>query len=52
MKIGLDIPDNRVPFMLELVQSLPFVKARPLPIDFSDEKALFIAEFGGSPLMN
>ena len=34
--------------MLELLHSLPFVKARPLPVGVSDEKALFIAEFGQS----
>ena len=48
MKIVLDIPDNRATFMLELLQSLPFVKTRPLPVGVSDEKALFIAEFGQS----
>ncbi len=34
--------------MLELLQSLPFVKTRTLPVGISDEKALFIAEFAQS----
>ena len=29
MKITLEIPDNRADFMMELLQSLPFVKATP-----------------------
>ena len=27
MKITLEIPDNKAAFMMELLQSLPFVKA-------------------------
>ena len=26
MKIVLDIPDNKVPFILELIASIPFIK--------------------------
>jgi hypothetical protein len=48
MKIVLDIPDNKVSFMMELLRSLSFVKTNPLPIGISDEKALFLAEFGQS----
>lgn len=29
MKITLEIPDDKAAFMLELLQSLPFVKATP-----------------------
>lgn len=29
MKITLEIPDNKAAFMMELLQSLPFVKATP-----------------------
>ncbi len=46
MKIVLDIPENRASFMLELLQSFSFVKARQLSVDISDEKALFLSEFG------
>ena len=28
MKITLEVPDNKAAFMMELLQSLPFVKAR------------------------
>ena len=45
MKIVLDIPDNKVGFMMELLRSLPFVKTNPLPMGTSDEKAVFMAEF-------
>ncbi len=45
MKIVLDVPDNKVSFMLELLSSLSFVKAKPLPVGISDEKALFLTEF-------
>ncbi len=45
MKIVLDIPDNKVSFMMELLRSLTFIKAKPLPVGTSDEKALFLAEF-------
>ena len=48
MKIVLDIPDNKVSFMMELLRSLSFVKTNPLPVGISDEKALFLAEFGQS----
>lgn len=46
MKIVLDIPDNKINFMMELLGSLSFVKTKPLPVGISDEKALFLAEFG------
>lgn len=46
MKIVLDIPDNKVGFMMELLRSLSFVKAKPLPVGISNEKALFLAELG------
>lgn len=26
MKIVLDIPDNKVPFIMELIESIPFIK--------------------------
>ena len=29
MKITLEIPDNKAAFMMELLESLPFVKATP-----------------------
>ena len=29
MKITLEVPDNKAAFMMELLQSLPFVKATP-----------------------
>ncbi|MGA0559885.1 hypothetical protein ACO2Q8_24705 [Larkinella sp. VNQ87] len=45
MKIVLDIPENKVGFMMELLRSLSFVKTKPLPVGISDEKALFLAEF-------
>ena len=32
MKITLEIPDNKAAFMMELLQSLPFVKATPARI--------------------
>ncbi len=44
MKIVLDIPDSKVGFMMELLQSLSFVKAKPLPVGVSNEKALFLGE--------
>lgn len=46
MKIVLDIPENRLGFMMELLQNFTFVKARPLSAETSDEKALFLSEFG------
>ncbi len=46
MKIVLDIPDSKVGFMMELLRSLSFVKAKPLPVGISNEKALFLAELG------
>jgi hypothetical protein len=30
MKVLLDIKDTKAPFVMELLQSLPFVKAKPL----------------------
>jgi|GEM_PF-4546706 len=30
MKIDLDIPDNKVDFMLKLLRSLSFIEAKPL----------------------
>jgi len=30
MKITLEVPDNKAAFMMELLQSLPFVKATPV----------------------
>jgi hypothetical protein len=30
MKVLLDIKDNKAPFVMELLQSLSFVKAKPL----------------------
>ena len=45
MKIVLDIPDSKVGFMMELLRSLSFVKAKPLPVGISNEKALFLTEF-------
>lgn len=46
MKIVLDIPDNKADFMLELLRSLSFVKAKPVANGISDEKALFLTELG------
>ncbi|RIV18446.1 hypothetical protein DYU11_28120 [Fibrisoma montanum] len=46
MKIVLEIPDDKVSFMMELLRSLSFVKAKPLPVGTSDEKALFFSELG------
>lgn len=46
MKIVLDIPDSKAAFMMELLQSLSFVKTKPLPVGISDEKALFLTELG------
>lgn len=34
--------------MMELLRSLSFVKAKPLPAGTSDEKALFLTEFSES----
>ncbi len=48
MKIVLDIPDDKVSFMLELLRSLSFIKAKPLPVGASAEKALFLAELSES----
>ncbi len=36
MKVLLDIKDSKVPFVMELLDSLKFVKVKPL----SDEKAV------------
>jgi hypothetical protein len=40
MKVLLDIKDAKAPFVMELLSSLPFVKAKPL----TSEKALLIEE--------
>lgn len=48
MKIVLDIPDNKVVFMMELLKSLFFVKAQPVAANVSDDKAVFLAELGES----
>lgn len=46
MKIVLDIPDQKVSFMMELLHSLSFVKATPVSSEISEEKAAFLAELG------
>jgi hypothetical protein len=46
MKIVLDIPDDQFSFVMKLVRNLTFLKATPLPAGASNEKALFLAEFG------
>ena len=40
MKVILDIKDNKVDFVMELLRSLPFVKAEPI----SPAKAQFFKE--------
>ena len=40
MKVLLDIKDSKASFVMELLQSLSYVKARPL----TDEKAQLMAE--------
>ncbi len=40
MKVLLDIQDNKVPFVMELLDSLKFVKAKPL----TDAKAELITD--------
>ncbi len=40
MKVLIDIKDSKAKFVMELLNSLSFVKAKPL----SDEKALLIEE--------
>lgn len=45
MKIVLDVPDDKANFMMELLRSLSFVKAKPLPVGISDQKAVFLTEF-------
>jgi hypothetical protein len=40
MKVLLDIKDSKAQFVMELLQSLSFVKAKPL----TDEKAQLISE--------
>ena len=40
MKVLIDIRDNKAAFVMELLNNLPFVKAKPI----SDEKALLIEE--------
>ncbi len=40
MKAILDIPDNRAPFMLELLSNFPFVKVQTV----SEEKELLMSE--------
>lgn len=40
MKVLLDIKDSKVQFVMELLQNLPYVKAKPL----SDEKAQLMSE--------
>ena len=46
MKIVLDFPDRKAGFMMELLRSLSFVKTRPMLIGITNEKALFLAEWG------
>jgi len=46
MKIVLDIPDDQFSFVMKLVRNLTFLKVTPLPTGASNEKALFLAEFG------
>ena len=46
MKIVLDIPDQKVSFMMELLHSLSFVKATPVSVDVSAEKMVFLTELG------
>lgn len=46
MKIVLDFPDSKAGFMMELLHSLSFVKTRPMLIGITNEKALFLAEWG------
>ncbi|AUD07037.1 hypothetical protein [Spirosoma pollinicola] len=45
MKIVLDIPDNKVGFMMELLRSLSFVKTNPMLVGSANEKALFLGEW-------
>jgi len=40
MKLIVDVQDNRVPFFMELISSLSFVKAKPI----SKEKAVLMGE--------
>jgi len=40
MKVLVDIRDNKAAFIMELLNSFPFVKAKPI----SDEKALLMEE--------
>ena len=40
MKVLLDIKDSKAQFVMELLKSLSFVKAKPL----TDEKALLLSE--------
>lgn len=40
MKVILDIKDNKAAFVMELLSSLSFVKAKP----FSDENAVLVDE--------
>lgn len=40
MKILLDIPDNKASSLMEVLQSISYVKAKPL----TDEKALVMTE--------
>lgn len=44
MKVILDIKDNKVDFVMELLNSLSFVKAEPL----TSKKAKFLKEVKGS----
>ena len=46
MKIVLDVPDSKASFMMELLRSLSFVKAKTMASGVSDDKALFLAELG------
>jgi hypothetical protein len=48
MKIVLDVPQNRVGFIMELLRSLSFIRVKPIADDISDEKALFLTELGES----
>ena len=48
MKIVLDVPQNRVSFVMELLRNLSFVRVKPIADDVSDEKALFLTELAES----
>jgi len=40
MKVLLDIPDNRAASFMDVVNSIPYIKAKPL----TDDKALLMEE--------